>query len=135
MKLDDSTIKLLLENAGQVRNNARVPMTNFQVGSALMTKNGHTFTGCNVELANFLYSICAERTALVKMISEGEDLPIAIAVIADTINPISPCGHCRQMLYDFNPDMQVIMATTRSTDVLIKNIRELLPYTYSRSGR
>ena len=135
MTLEEKYIQLLVEQADKSRQNARVPMTNFRVGAALITKNGKIFSGCNVELANFLYSICAERTALVKMISEGDDLPEAIAVIADTINPIAPCGQCRSMLYDFNPDLLIIMATTRSSEVLIKTIGELLPFSYKRSDR
>jgi cytidine deaminase len=135
MTLEPEITTQLIEAARQARNHARVPMSNFPVGAALLTKDGHIFSGCNVELANILYSICAERTALVKMTSEGVGEPLAIAVIADTNGPTAPCGQCRQALYDFNPDMEVIMATTRSGEVCIKKISALLPLAYQRPKR
>jgi cytidine deaminase len=133
--LKAETTALLVEHARAVRERARVPMSNFRVGAALLIKDGRIFTGCNVELANILYSICAERTALVKMVSEGGSEPLAIAVIADADEPIAPCGQCRQALYDFNPEMEVIMATMRSAEVHIEKIGALLPLAYKRPKR
>ncbi len=132
MSLNPEIITKLIESARQTREYARVPLSHFPIGAAILTREGHIFSGCNVELENILYSICAERTALVKMVSEGYKDAIAIAVIADADHPLAPCGQCRQALYDFNADMEVIMATTRSRAIEVKPISTLLPLAYQR---
>ena len=132
MELPQTMIQTLIEAARQARMRARVPATHFPVGAALLTQDGEIYGGCNVETSNTLYAICAERTALVKAVSEGHERMAAIAVIADAPHPVAPCGRCRQMLIDFGEDLTVIMATTQNDQIEIKTIGELLPYSYSR---
>jgi cytidine deaminase len=95
-----------------------------------MTNDGHIFSGCNVENSNFSATICAERTALVKAVSEGFQEFLAIAVIADRPLPTSPCGQCRQALSQFGLDIDVIMATTQNDEIEVMKLSELLPKSY-----
>jgi cytidine deaminase len=96
----------LIEQAIDVTRMAYVPYSNYRVGAALLASDGTVFTGCNVENAAYPSTICAERTALVKAISEGRR-SFEIVVVA-TENGGSPCGTCRQMLFEFSPTMRVV---------------------------
>ena len=89
---------------------AYVPYSNYPVGAAILCSDGSVFTGCNVENAAYGSSICAERTAAVKAVSEGHQDFEKIAVCCNTPDYGSPCGACRQFLYEFNPDMTVLCA-------------------------
>ena len=125
--LDKQTISLLIEEARKAREFAYAPYSRFLVGAALMTTDGHIFRGCNVENSNFSATICAERTALVKAVSEGYQDFVAIAVIAERPMPTSPCGQCRQTLSQFGLELDVIMATTQSDEVEVMKLSDLLP--------
>jgi cytidine deaminase len=120
-------IKKLIEEARRVREFAYAPYSGFQVGAALLAKDGTIFTGCNVEVSNFSATVCAERTAVVKAVSQGMQDFTAVAVIADRPVPVSPCGQCRQTLNQFAPEMEVIMATTQSDEIEIMKLSDLLP--------
>ena len=98
----------LIQAAIATAKHAYVPYSNYQVGAALRAMDGSVYTGCNVENAAYPSCICAERTALVKAVSEGRRQFDVIAVV--TRNGGSPCGTCRQMLFEFAPDLQVIIA-------------------------
>jgi cytidine deaminase len=102
-------MKKLVDAAIAVARNAYAPYSNFPVGAALLAADGTIYTGCNVENASFPATICAERAALVKAISEGQREFTSIVVV--TRSGGSPCGICRQMLYEFAPDLNVIVAT------------------------
>ena len=102
---------VLLQQASEVRENAYAPYSDYAVGAALLGASGRIYTGCNVENAVYPETICAERTAVVKAVSEGEQDFIAIAVI--TRDGGSPCGACRQVLNEFAPDMVVYIADQR----------------------
>jgi len=128
--LDKQKISLLIEEARKAREFAYAPYSHFFVGAALMTNDGHIFSGCNVENSNFSATICAERTALVKAVSEGFQEFLAIAVIADRPLPTSPCGQCRQALSQFGLDIDVIMATTQNDEIEVMKLSELLPKSY-----
>ena len=128
--LDKQNISLLIEEARKAREFAYAPYSKFLVGAALMTADGHIFSGCNVENSNFSATICAERTALVKAVSEGYQDFIAIAVIADRPMPTSPCGQCRQALSQFGLELDIIMATTQSDEIEVMKLSELLPRSY-----
>src|SRR5690554_6317634 len=91
----------LVAQARQAQEHAYVPYSNFRVGAALLTSSGKVFLGCNIENVAYSPTICAERTAIFKAISEGERSFVALAVVADTDEPISPCGVCRQVLVEF----------------------------------
>ncbi len=115
----DKSIKTLVAQAVAASQQAYAPYSHYAVGAALRTTTGEVFIGCNVENASYAVAICAERTALVKAVSEGYRQFDAIAVV--TRNGGSPCGMCRQMLYEFAPDLRVIIADMDS------NIRQDLP--------
>ena len=119
-------IRRLREEAARVRLNAYAVASGFQVGSALLTDTGEIFAGCNVEASNGS-SICAERTALVKAISEGHRAFVAVCAIADTEAPVTPCGQCRQQLADVAPRMLVLMATTRNPSMDVVHLDRLFP--------
>lgn len=116
----------LIIEAEKAIKHAYVPYSNFQVGAAVLTEEG-IFSGCNIENASFGLTNCAERTAIFKAISEGAEKIDAIAVIANTTNPISPCGACRQVMVEFcERDTKVFLANVDG-DVAMRTVEELLP--------
>ena len=118
--------KTLVDAARQARFHAIAPYSNFLVGAALLTKNGLIITGCNVENASYGLTMCAERVALLKALSEGHRDFAMIAVVADTDKPTPPCGPCRQLLWDYCGDIPVVMAYLR--DIAAQHqMRDLLP--------
>jgi len=118
-------VKKLIEKAKKARENAYAPYSNFKVGAAILTEDGDVYTGVNVENASFGLTICAERVALFKAVSDGKRSFKAVAVVADTEEPIPPCGACRQVLSEFG-DMEVIMANLKGS-VKITRLKDLLP--------
>lgn len=102
------TAASLLAHAEQARKTAYAPYSKFHVGAALLAGDGRIFQGCNVENASFGLSICAERNALWKAVSEGVRDFTAVAVTAGPRHGASPCGACRQVLHEFAPDLWVI---------------------------
>ncbi len=118
------TDKELFEIAEKAKEYSYSPYSNFRVGAALLCEDGKVFTGTNVENASFGATVCAERVALVKAVSEGCKTFTKIAISADK-NPCSPCGICRQSLVEFSPDMQVIY-TSQEGYLINKNLKELL---------
>lgn len=115
----------LYETAKDAAKNAFAPFSNFHVGAALLASDGRIFTGCNVENSSYGATICAERTALVKAVSEGSRDFIAIAVVSQD-GEAWPCGICRQVLYEFSPEMLVITGNNEHLDVV--KLNELLPH-------
>jgi len=116
----------LIEQAKIAMENAYVPYSNFSVGAAVLA-NGDIYDGCNIENASYGLTNCAERTAIFKAISAGHRKIEAIAVIADTDGPVSPCGACRQVIAEFSePDTKVYLANL-SGNVTEHTIEELLP--------
>jgi cytidine deaminase len=115
----------LIELANEARRRAYAPYSNYRVGAALRTRSGRVFTGVNVENAAYPTSMCAERTAVFKAVSEGElDFEI-IAVVTD--NGGSPCGGCRQVLAEFGLDTLVVLADGSGKVIKEMTVRELLP--------
>jgi len=126
---------LLLQEAIKARMNAYTPYSRFGVGAALLDQEGHVHHGCNVENAAYGPSNCAERTALFRAIADGHKAGSfkAIAIVGDTDGPISPCGVCRQVLFELcDPDMKVIMGNLKG-DVSETTVRELLPGAFGPS--
>ena len=99
--------------AREAREKARATFSHFKVGAALETADGRVFTGCNIENATYGLTLCAERVAVFKAVSEGLDSFRRIAVVADTEEPTPPCGPCRQILWEFAGDIEVILANLR----------------------
>ncbi len=118
----------LVKTAFAMLERAYVPYSGFPVGAALLCKDGSVFTGCNVENAAYGSTICAERTALVKAISEGHrDDWDALAVVGRSEDYCWPCGSCRQMLYEFCPELTVLVARGDG-DYVTLPLKQLLPY-------
>ena len=123
--MTDEMRQTLIGRALAVRRWAYAPYSHYHVGSALLAASGKIYDGVNVENAAYGSSICSERTALVKAISEGERQFDALAVVTD--NGGSPCGSCRQMLAEFGLDLQVILLDKDGRVVRETTLRELLP--------
>lgn len=120
----------LIKLARQAREKAYAPYSKFRVGAVLLADDGRVFTGCNVENASYGLSICAERNAIAKAVSEGARRFAALAVIGDTDSFCRPCGACRQVIAEFGPDIMVIMANDQG-EFEARPIRELLPADFS----
>jgi cytidine deaminase len=116
----------LVAAARQARERARADYSHFKVGAAIETADGRVFTGCNIENATYGLTICAERVAVFKAVSEGHDKFTRIAVVADTDEPTPPCGPCRQILWEFAGDIEVILANLEEEKGRFQ-LRELLP--------
>jgi len=120
----------LLKLARQAQGHAYAPYSKFKVGAALLTKSGKVYTGCNVEISSYGLTCCAERVALFKAISEGESEFEAIAVVAPG-KEVSCCGACRQVIWDFAPDI-VIYGYDSDGGIVEKRIRDLLPDAFDK---
>jgi cytidine deaminase len=118
----------LVARAMAARERAYAPYSGYRVGAALLGRSGRVYTGCNVENAVYPLCICAERTAVVKAVSEGEREFVALAVVTE--NGGSPCGSCRQTLREFGDDIAVLIADARG-DYRETTIAELLPDSFS----
>ena len=121
--------KELIEVARKYREYSYSPYSKFKVGAAVLTKQGHVYGGCNIENSSYPVTNCAERTAIFKAVSEGEKEFAALAVIADTEGPCSPCGACRQVMGEFHIN-KIIMANLHGA-VKVVTLEELLPYAFS----
>ncbi|KXG43188.1 cytidine deaminase [Tepidibacillus infernus] len=122
----------LIELAKEARKNAYVPYSKFEVGAAILTKSGKIYKGANIENASYGLTNCAERTAIFKAISEGDHDLDEIAVIADTEDPVAPCGACRQVMVEFfNPKAKVYLANLKG-DVLETTVEGLLPGAFTQ---
>ncbi len=122
--------KELIQAALSVRKRAYAPYSQYAVGAALLTKSGKIYTGVNIENASYPLSICAERTAIFKAVSEGE-LMFDTIVIA-TKNGGSPCGACRQVMVEFASDMTVITVDEQGQIVMQSDVAEILPGAFDR---
>jgi len=118
--------KELVEAARAVRERAFAPYSNFKVGAAVRTKAGKIYTGCNVESASYGLTVCAERVAIWKAVSEGEMDFAEIAVVVDTEELTPPCGVCRQIIWEFCHDIPVILANLKG-DTETVQMSDLLP--------
>ena len=116
----------LVAAARAARERAAAPYSGFKVGAALVTKGGRVYGGCNVENASYGLTVCAERVALLKALSEGDRDFAMIAVVADTDQPTPPCGPCRQLLWEYCGDIPVVMANL-TTVTARHQMRDLLP--------
>ena len=118
----------LVELAFTMLERSYVPYSKFPVGAALLCADGAGFTGCNVENSAYGSTICAERTALVKAVSEGHrDDFVTLAVVGNSADYCWPCGACRQMLYEFAPGLRLLVAN-REHDYVTLSLEELLPH-------
>jgi cytidine deaminase len=100
--------------------------SNFPVGAVVITEDGQTFEGCNVENASYGLAICAERNAIFHMVAQGKRQISAVVIYAPTSKPAGPCGACRQVINEFGPDA-LIISVCDGPDILKKNLSDLLP--------
>lgn len=129
MNLQDEIFSNLFNAAKSARENSCAIYSNFKVGAAILTKDGKIYSGCNIESSSFGLSMCAERNALSNALCEGEREFETILITADSPEPVSPCGACRQLLYDYAPDLTVIMTNLKG-DRLVEEISELLKHPF-----
>jgi cytidine deaminase len=122
----------LVTAARAARENAHAPYSNFRVGAALRALSGRVYTGCNVENATYGLTICAERVAIFKAVSEGERGFDAIAVVAQTEKLTPPCGACRQLIWEFCGDVEIILANLKGR-VEVRRASGLLPEPFDAS--
>jgi len=116
----------LVAAARRARENAAAAFSHFKVGAALQSADGTIFTGCNVENATYGLTMCAERVALYKALSEDRSVFTRIAVVADTADPTPPCGACRQLLWEYCGDIEVVLANLSTVTARLR-LSELLP--------
>lgn len=123
----------LIAAAKRARENAHANFSNFKVGAGLRTPSGKIYGGCNVENATYGLTVCAERVAIFKAISEGERKFDAIAVVADTETLTPPCGACRQLIWEFCGDVPVILSNLKGKTETIP-MRALFPKPFDSSN-
>ena len=120
----------LIAAARDARERAVATYSDFRVGAALETADGTIVTGCNIENASYGLTICAERVAMFKALSDGHRAFVRIAVVADTVEPTPPCGACRQILWEFGPDLDVILANMSEVTGRHR-MADLLPHAFN----
>lgn len=124
----------LIEKAKKARERAYAPYSKFKVGTALLTKGGKVYTGANVENATFGLTVCAERIAIFKAITDGEKNFVKIAVVADKNEPVTPCGACRQVLSEFASDLKIICANLKGKTERY-SLKKLLPEAFEKFNK
>src|SRR6184192_3692592 len=122
----DTQFSNLIKAVSEARLRAYAPYSNFAVGAAVQCKSGAVFIGSNIENISYGLTICAERIAMGSAVAAGQREFVAIAVVADTIEPIVPCGACRQFLAEFSPDLIIVSATVEGHRK-VENLSRLLP--------
>ena len=122
----------LIEEAMRMKDRAYAPYSKFRVGAALLTKKGNIYGGCNVENASYGLSVCAERVAIFKAVSEGEREFEKLVVITDLDEPAAPCGMCRQVMIEFG-DFEVVMVSKDGKKIKRMMVSELLPMAFTPS--
>ena len=118
---------LLMDKAKEASKNSYSPFSRFAVGAAVLASSGEIYQGCNVENSSFGMTICAERCAIFKAISEGEKEIKAVAIYSPNQDNCAPCGACRQVIYEFAPDGKADVITEKNNELVINDIRKLLP--------
>ncbi|NOX37223.1 MAG: cytidine deaminase [Calditrichaeota bacterium] len=124
-------METIIRKLQQIKSRALAEYSNFHVGAILVTQDGEEISGFNIESSSYSLTICAERVALFKALSEGHRKFKAIYIMSDDDAPCPPCGACRQVLFDYAPDIEVIMVGA-SGDVRRAPLRDLLPYAFNK---
>jgi cytidine deaminase len=125
--------KSLAARALAARRFSYSPFSRFRVGAALLTGDGKVFTGCNIESSSYSLTVCAERTALFKAVSEGKKKFKAIAIASDENGFTPPCGACRQVLYDLAGNIDVVL-TKNNGETKVLKLGELLPHAFTKNN-
>ncbi|MBZ5716073.1 cytidine deaminase [Nannocystis pusilla] len=122
----------LVAAAAEVRGAARCPYSGFAVGCALRDRSGRIWTGANVENASYTLGLCAERVALFYALTHGADAIESIAVVTGADRPAAPCGACRQILFEFAAEADLVLVTTGGAELRTR-VRDLLPFAFDAS--
>lgn len=132
MTMRESTLEALTEAARRASENAYCPYSHFAVGAAVLTEEGQTFTGCNVENSSYGLTICAERNAAFNAVAHSEPGTriVAVAIYTPTMTPAPSCGACRQVISELGPDAEVV-SVCDGPDILRQTVSELLPNDFS----
>lgn len=125
-------IHSLAASAEEAMQRAVAPYSGFKVGAALLSEDGTTFTGCNIENPSLMLSVCAERVALLKALSEGQRSFNALAIVSSDGRYCYPCGSCRQLLKEFAPGLAIYLKSVGGIRKL--SLEELLPYPFEKEG-
>lgn len=131
--VDMISVDEMIGLAKEARHWAHAPYSNFSVGAALLSSDGRVFTGCNVENSTYGLSMCAERVAIFKAISEGATEIARVVVVTDHESIAPPCGCCRQMIWEFSSNNTEVVLANLSGDVRSYQITELLPEAFDES--
>jgi cytidine deaminase len=123
----------LIARAVEVRENACAAYSHYKVGAALLASSGRVYAGCNVENSTYGLTVCAERVALWKALSEGERTFAQIAVVTSSEPPASPCGACRQLLWEYCGDIEVILANLQGFRKTLR-LAEIFPHPFDQSS-
>ena len=129
MNKQDAGWAPLIEAAWQAREQAYAPYSGFQVGAAVQTAGGAIYGGCNIENVSYGLTSCAERTAMFRAIASGEKQLVRLVVCADTPEPVSPCGACRQGMQELGPQMEVLLINKAGKQIHT-TVAALLPYSF-----
>ena len=129
--MDDKLTKKLISEAEKAQTFSQAKYSKFQVGAALLTEDGQIIQGCNIESSSYSLTVCAERVALVKALSEGITRFKAVAIVGKNGHYCPPCGACRQLLYDYAPDIEIIF--TDGKNIKTHKLNELLPHAFEDS--
>lgn len=121
----------LVQLAIDASKHAYVPYSHFPIGVALLTKEGHAFSGCNIENASFGLTNCGERTAIFKAVSEGYQELSEIVIYGQTKDPVSPCGACRQVMAEFFPSTAKVTLIAKDGRTQEMTVGDLLPYSFT----
>ena len=124
--MSEQSLQSLIEDATRARLQSVAPFSRFLVGAAVRAENGKVYVGCNVESASYGLTVCAERVAIWKALSEGERQFTELAVVADTESLTTPCGTCRQIIWEFCKHATIVLANLRGQKETV-SIKELLP--------
>ena len=121
--------KLLMDRAKEASKTSYSPFSRFAVGASVLAKSGKIYAGCNIENSSFGMTICAERCAIFKAVSEGEREILAVAIYSPNTDDCNPCGACRQVMYEFqSEDKEVEIITENMGELVVRKLSEYLPY-------
>lgn len=119
---------LLMNKAKEASKMSYSPFSRFAVGAAVLAKSGKIYSGCNVENSSFGMTICAERCAIFKAISEGEKEILAVAIYSPNADDCNPCGACRQVMYEFQGDEEMDVITENMGELIVRKLGVYLPF-------
>lgn len=128
--MKEKEIRKLIDKVIKIRENSYSPYSKFKVGAIVVDENNNSYAGVNVENGSYGLTNCAERTAIFSAITEGMTKIKAIVVVADTTDPVSPCGACRQVISEFSNEETIIVLANLNKDYIIMDLEGILPYRF-----